>query len=63
MKVQRTLDTSDARYDLIGLTLKEFELLHRAYLKEIHSMYNGPTDKDELLNKLTLMSTSDTLVI
>ena len=64
MNITRKLETSNATYDLTGLTKDQFRNLVQCYEKQMYIYCNRsiPED-DELLNKFRKMADSDTLII
>lgn len=64
MKVKRTLDTSDATYDLLELTDKEFYILVRAYENYMHYIRHcPPAEDDEMWNKMRKLSEEKITII
>ena len=63
MNIKRTIETANAKYDLMNLTREEFSRLYSAYRYESAKLHNGYYEHDELLKKFREMSDSDTLIV
>jgi hypothetical protein len=57
MKIKRTLDTTNANYDLLELTDKEFNLLVRAYEHYMfYTRHCPPSEDDSMWQKMRKIS-------
>lgn len=64
MQIKRTIDTTNATYDLVGLSRQQFSRLFSAYEHEHFKLHNGfHPENDELLTKFEEISSKDTLIV